>query len=55
MQRLSLHDCRQAVRGIVRCASRNSGAPRGRARIAATSGCGVDMSTVRYITDRGSS
>ncbi|PRD79453.1 hypothetical protein C6P75_00745 [Burkholderia multivorans] len=49
MQRLSLHDCRQAARGIVRWA------PRGRARIAATSGCGVDMSTVRYITDRGPS
>ncbi|AVR19314.1 hypothetical protein A8H40_07750 [Burkholderia multivorans] len=55
MQRLSLLDCRQAARGIVRGASRDSGAQRGRARIAATSGCGVDMSTVRYITDRGPS
>ncbi|AOJ95716.1 hypothetical protein C6Q22_29560 [Burkholderia multivorans] len=55
MQRLSLLDCRQAARGVVRHASRDSGAQRGRARIAAASGCGVDMSTARCNTDRGPS
>ncbi|KPJ33195.1 hypothetical protein BMUNKI379_19335 [Burkholderia multivorans] len=49
MQRLSLLDCRQMARGIVRCASR------GRARIAAMPACGVDMSTARCNTDRGPS